>query len=185
MIERYDSWRELHQTQPTTTISADERETLAFLLPLSVDYPGFERWYLTRVIPGLRDDTRRIVRVERDGKLVGVGIAKRDGTENKICTVRIATSHFGRGLGLRIFDSLLNWLGTQQPHLTVSERKLPAFERIFDYYKFQLTSAHTGLYVRDVLELAYNEAASASTGLSRLDAPLASAKTNGISKCIA
>ncbi|MFK4647369.1 hypothetical protein ABIF96_005943 [Bradyrhizobium ottawaense] len=183
MIEPYDPSRDL--TPPATMISPGERETLAFLLPLSVDYPGFERWYLTRVIPGLREDTRRMVRIERDGKLVGVGIAKRDGTESKICTVRIAPSHFGRGLGLRIFDSLLNWLGTQQPHLTVSERKLPAFERIFEYYKFQLTSAHSGLYVRNVLELAYNEPASASSGLSRLNAPLASAQTNGISNCIA
>src|SRR5262249_29651593 len=123
--------------------------------------------------------------VERNGKLVGVGIGKKDGTESKICTVRIAESHFGRGLGLRIFDSLLGWLGTDQPHLTVSERKFPAFERIFDYYQFQMTSACTGLYLRNVVEFAYNEQASVSIGLSKLSAPLASAKTNGIRRCTA
>jgi hypothetical protein len=183
MIERHDPTHVLRQAQLAAMISPQEHETLAFLLPLSADYPGFERWYLTRVIPGLHDETRQIVRVERDGKLVGVGIAKKDGIESKICTVRIAESHFGRGLGLRIFDSLLNWLGTQHPHLTVSERKLPAFERIFDYYKFRMTSAQTGLYVQNVLEFAYNEPASVSIGISKLNAPLAFATTNGIFRC--
>lgn len=167
------------------TITPHEREALAFLLPLSADYPGFEHWYLTRVVPGLRNQTRQLVRMERDGKLIGVGIGKKDETESKICTVRIADSHFGRGLGLRVFDALLDWLGTDRPHLTVSESKFPAFERIFRYYKFQMTSAHPGLYVRDTVELAYNELESALTAPSKLSAPLASAKTNGILRCVA
>lgn len=180
MIKCHEPTQVPCQAQLAAMISPCEREALAFLLPLSADYPGFEAWYLTRVIPGLRDDTRRIVRIERGGKLVGVGIAKKDGLESKICTVRIAESYFGRGLGLRIFDALLNWLGTQHPHLTVSERKLPAFERIFDYYKFRMTSAQTGLYVRDVLEFSYNESASTSIGASKLSAPFASATTDGM-----
>lgn len=167
------------------TISPREREALAFLLPLSADYPGFENWYLTRVVPGLRSQTRQLVRIERDGRLIGVGIGKKDETESKICTVRIAQSHFGRGLGLRVFDALLDWLGTDRPHLTVSERKLPVFDRIFQYYRFQMTSAHTGLYVRDTVELAYNELESFSTAPSKLSAPLASAKANGILNCVA
>ena len=166
-------------------ISPHEREALAFLVPLSADYPGFEDWYLTRVVPGLRNQTRQLVCIERDGRLIGVGIGKKDETESKICTVRIAESHFGRGLGLRVFDALLDWLGTDRPHLTVSESKLPAFERIFEYYKFQMTSAYPGLYVRDAIELAYNEAESSSTAASKLSAPFASAKANGIFRCVA
>ncbi|MCK1298145.1 N-acetyltransferase [Bradyrhizobium sp. 24] len=167
------------------TITPHENEALAFLLPLSADYPGFEDWYLTRVVPGLRNRSRQLVRIERDGSLIGVGIGKKDETESKICTVRIAESHFGRGLGLRVFDALLDWLGSDRPHLTVSESKLPAFERIFEYYKFQMTSAHTGLYVRDAVELAYNELESSSTTPSKLSSSLASAKTNGTFRCVA
>ncbi|SDD32834.1 hypothetical protein SAMN05216337_101017 [Bradyrhizobium brasilense] len=185
MIEQQvrGGWENRARLFATTT--PHEREALAFLLPLSADYPGFEDWYLTRVVPGLRSRTRQLVRIERDGKLIGVGIGKKDETESKICTVRIADSHFGRGLGLRVFDALLDWLGTDRPHLTVSERKLPAFERIFQYYRFQMTSAYTGLYVRGAVELAYNELESFSTAPSKLSAPLASARANGILKCVA
>lgn len=77
--------------------------------------------------------------------------------EQKICTVRVAPSHIGRGIGIRIFDALLRWLDVDRPHLTISEAKLPAFERIFDYYGFMITSIHKGLYVPHSCELAYNE----------------------------
>jgi hypothetical protein len=167
------------------TTTPCEREALAFLLPLSANYPDFEHWFLTRVVPGLRDETRRLIRIDRDGRLIGIGIGKKDDVERKICTVRIAQSHFGRGMGLRIFDSLLSWLGTDQPHLTISETNLPAFERIFDYYRFQITSAHRGLYVRDTIEFGYNGRESVSTALSRLSAPCAGVNTNGILRCFA
>ena len=128
-----------------------------FLLPLSGDYPDLEQWFRTKVVPGLRAGTRKLIRVERDDTLVGVGIAKRDDFEQKICTVRIAISHFGRGLGIKMFDSLLRWLDTDKPHLTISEKKLYAFQRIFEHYKFEATSAQIGRYVPHVTEFSYNE----------------------------
>jgi hypothetical protein len=134
-----------------------EREALEFLLPLSSDYPGFELWFLTKVIPGLRAGTRKLIRVERCDTLVGVGIAKSDDVEKKLCTVRISQSQFGRGFGIKLFDSLLHWLETDKPHLTVSEKKLPAFQRIFEYYGFDVTSTQLGRYVPHVIEVAYNE----------------------------
>jgi hypothetical protein len=62
-------------------------------------------------------------------------------------------------MGVRIFDGLLRWLDVDHPHLTISDAKLPAFERIFDYYGFALTSKRHGLYVSHACELGYNEAA--------------------------
>lgn len=56
-----------------------------------------------------------------------------------------------------MFDGLLKWLDDDRPHLTVSAAKLPHFERIFDYYGFDVTSAHKGLYVPQITELGYNE----------------------------
>ncbi|SCB53010.1 GNAT family N-acetyltransferase [Rhizobium lusitanum] len=134
-----------------------EAEALSFILPLSSDYPGIERWYRTKVVPGLRTGERYLHRVERGGELVGVGIAKKDSNEKKICTVRVSHDHFGRGIGVRIFDNLLRWLNEDRPHLTVSESKLPNFERIFDWYGFSSTSANSGLYVPGRLEIGYNE----------------------------
>jgi hypothetical protein len=143
--------------QGCALLTPQEHETLSFLLPLSGDYPGFELWYRSKVIPGLRSGTRTVIRLDRRGHLIGVGIGKRDETERKICTVRIDKSYFGRGLGIRLFDSLLRWLETDKPHLTISEPKLPTFQRIFDYYSFNITSTQLGRYVPQVTEYAYNE----------------------------
>lgn len=134
-----------------------EAEALAFLLPLSDDYPNIGLWYRTKVVPGLRTGSRTLIRVERHGQIVGLGIGKNEPDERKICTVRVAPSHIGRGIGVRIFDILLRWLNVDQPHLTIGEAKLPAFERIFEYYGFTITSLNKGLYIPHALELGYNE----------------------------
>lgn len=142
-----------------TKLSPTESEALAFLLPLSQDYPGIAIWYRDKVVPGLRDGTRHLLRIERDGVLAGLGIAKNEDIERKICTVRVAPAFANRGIGVRIFDGLLKWLDDDQPHLTVTEYKLPLFERIFDYYGFQLNSVRAGHYVPNAVELGYNEQA--------------------------
>jgi GNAT superfamily N-acetyltransferase len=150
---------------PLRTCSSDigltdvEARALAFLLPLSNDYPGIGQWYMQKVVPGLRRGTRMLLPVERDGALAGLGIAKNEPDERKICTVRVAPSHTGRGIGVRLFDGMLKWLNDDRPHLTVSDAKLPQFERIFDYYGFDITSTRAGLYVPDAVELGYNEKA--------------------------
>lgn len=140
-------------------LTDQERQALAFLLPLSGDYPGIDRWFAHKVVPGLRRGTRYLLPIERDGVLVGLGIAKNEEDERKICTVRVAPSYVGRGMGVRLFDGLLKWLNDDRPHLTVTQSRLPAFERIFDYYGFAVTSAQSGLYVPHAVELGYNEAA--------------------------
>lgn len=134
-----------------------EAQALAFLRPLSEDYPEIGAWFTTKVVPGLRTGTRLLLPVERDGHLVGLGIAKNEPEERKICTVRIAPNFAGRGMGVRLFDGLLRWLNDDRPHLTVSTSKLPQFERIFEYYKFDLTSMRNGLYVPRVTECCFNE----------------------------
>lgn len=144
---------------PTDALTPSEREALAFLVPLSGDYPEIEKWFVTKVVPGLRVGTRTILRVERDHKLVGLGIAKSEDNEKKICTVRVDPTYVGRGTGVRIFDGLLKWLDVDHPHLSVSDGKLPLFERIFDYYGFSHTSIVRGLYVPHQSEHGYNEAA--------------------------
>lgn len=133
-----------------------EAQALAFLLPLSDDYPDIANWFINKVVPGLRAGTRVLLPVERDGNLVGLGIAKNEADERKICTVRIAPNYVGRGVGLRLFDDLLRWLDDDHPHLTVSSSKLPLFGRIFDYYGFHHTSKFEGLYKPKAIELGYN-----------------------------
>jgi GNAT superfamily N-acetyltransferase len=142
-------------------LTSEEAEALAFLLPLSEDYPDIEFWFRVKVVPGLRIGTRRMLRVERDGGLVGLGIAKLESDECKICTVRVAPSYANRGFGLKIFDGLLRWLDVDKPHLTISEGKFQAFERIFEWYGFSLTSVRRALYVPHSSEFGYNECSQA------------------------
>lgn len=146
-------------------LTTEEAEALAFLLPLSADYPGIDQWYFSKVIPGLRTGTRFILPVRRDGGLIGLGIAKSEG-EKKICTVRVAPTHVGRGAGVRIFEGLMRWLDNDRPHLTVSDGKLPQFERIFDYYGYNETSKKRGLYVPSSIEHKFNEPSPKATGLT-------------------
>lgn len=141
-------------------LSAHELEALRFIMPLSPEYPGIAAWFPDKVVAGLRDDTRKLVSRERHGRLVALGIGKMMHDEKKICTVRVAPEYVGRGLGLRIFDGLMSWMGTSTPHATVSEEKLPEFERIFARYGFTLTSTHNGLYRPGKVEYLFNEPAS-------------------------
>ncbi|MGF0524608.1 GNAT family N-acetyltransferase [Agrobacterium pusense] len=146
------------ETLRNLPLSARELEVLQFISSMSEDYPDIQNWYLNKVVPGLRMGTRFLFPVHRDEKLVAVGIAKNDGFERKICTVRVAPHHAGRGLGLKVFDGLLKWLNDDRPGLTISATKLPAFERIFDWYDFKLTGVKHGLYVPGRQEIGYNDA---------------------------
>lgn len=136
----------------------DELEVMKFLLPMSGDYPNIERWYLNKVVPGIRAGTRHFVKAERHGQLVALGIAKNEANEKKICTLRVAPEYVGRGMGYRIVDDMLRWLDDDQPHLTVGSHKLPLFQRMFDHYGFDMTSQKAGLYVPSKVEIGYNGA---------------------------
>ncbi|WP_136254811.1 N-acetyltransferase [Onishia niordana] len=147
-------------------LQSKEVEVLSFILPLSHDYPCIESWYIEKVVPGLRNGTRKIERVERNGKLVALGIAKHEEGEKKICTVRVLPEYFGRGMGVRVFESLMSWLGTDLPHATVSEDKLPAFDKLFTKMGYNLTSTESGLYREGKVEYKFNETISFPPRLS-------------------
>lgn len=140
-----------------SSIDARERQALRFLMSLSADYPNIESWYLKKVLPDLRDNTRKMIVIERHGRIVAIGIGKDSCSEKKICTVRVSPEYAGKGLGIRIFGDLMDWMGCQRPHLTVSQPKLALFERIFEHYGYCQTSAHLGLYVPKRVECFFNE----------------------------
>ncbi|WP_315921126.1 GNAT family N-acetyltransferase [Mesorhizobium sp. SP-1A] len=136
----------------------DELRVMNFMLPMSGDYPNIERWYLDKVVPGIRAGTRHFVKVERHGQLVALGIAKNEADEKKICTLRVAPEYVGRGMGFLIMDDMLRWLDEDQPHATVGAHKLPLFQRMFDHYGFDVTSQKADLYVPSKIEVGFNGA---------------------------
>lgn len=130
---------------------------LAFLSPLSADYPGFDGWYKERVVSGVRNGSRRLVVVEHDGRIAGVGIGKDTPDERKLCTVRVAPEFEGRGIGIRLIDGLLDWMGEDQPHLTIANGRLHKFERLIDHFGFELTSTKPEIYRSGSSEHFFNE----------------------------
>lgn len=127
-----------------------------FLLPLSPHYPEVGRWFDSKVFPGI-GSTRHLVFIERCGQIAAVGIAKNERGERKLCTIRVLPEYEGKGLGLRVMDKLLRWLDVDHPLATVSEEKMPQFQRIFDRYGFTLTSVENGTYRYGKFEYFFNE----------------------------
>jgi hypothetical protein len=133
-------------------------------------YPEFDMWYSDKVVPGISSGHRSILLEYRRDQLAGFAILKDDGAEKKLCCLRV-TENFQRsiGLGIRMFERAFEELGTEKPLLSVSEERLPAFQRIFDHFGFELSAVYDGRYRWGKVEFAFN-------GL--LDVPISFAKQN-------
>lgn len=138
-------------------LSKDIAESLEFLVPISDSYPCIDKWFLNKVVPGLSNGTRKLFIYRRSGNVVALCIAKKTEVESKICTVRVAPEYTGKGLGVKLFREAMAWLKTEMPHLTVSQERLPDFERVFEYFGYKLTSTVKGLYFPDSVEYLFNE----------------------------
>ncbi|CAE6816083.1 hypothetical protein R69927_00432 [Paraburkholderia domus] len=132
-------------------------EVLARVQDLKDVYPQFESWLADRVLPGLRTGDRSILVEYRHGELAGLAILKDDGSEKKICCLRVLPGFQDRhGLGVRLFEKAFNQLDSRNPLLSVAEERLPAFRRIFDHFGFELAETHKGLYRADRTEFVFN-----------------------------
>lgn len=131
-------------------------EVWQFIEPLSNEYPEIRQWFNDKVQPGVLCGTRKLFTVERDDRLVAVAIAKREDGERKLCSVRVAPEMYGKGLGVRLIEEAMGWLDERYPLLTVSEEKIGAFARIFDYFGYRQTRATVGLYRPGRTEFTYN-----------------------------
>jgi GNAT superfamily N-acetyltransferase len=130
-------------------------DVVEFLLPVSEMYPDIQNWFLKKVIPGIYCGTRHIERIYLNNQLVALGIAKKS-DEKKICTIRVRPGYENQGFGTQIIDSLIKWLGTDKPLITVAEEKISDFENIFKRYNFSLSYTHNSLYRREKIEYIFN-----------------------------
>lgn len=120
-------------------------------------YPSFDEWVRTRVVPGLRAGDRSILIEYRGGELAALAITKDDGVEKKLCCLRVLPGFQNtHGLGVRMFQRAFDALETEMPLLSVAEERLPAFERLFRHFKFELAERHEGIYRVGRSEFAFN-----------------------------
>lgn len=131
---------------------ASARKDLAHLSAL---YPEFDRWFESRVVPGLHAGSRRILLRHVDSQLGGIAILK-SGEESKLCCLRVAPALQGTGFGLRLFDDSFDLLGTSRPLLSVAEEQFPQFKRVFDHFGFEFGARYDGLYRPSRTEFSFN-----------------------------
>lgn len=123
-------------------------------------YPDFENWFMTKVRPGLHAEVPErelILLMDPDGGAVaGFAILKKTDEESKICTFRISEGWRNDGAGQKLMKACLEYLGTDKPLITVSEKCKSSFDNIFKQFDFVQTQELDGLYVLGSKEYVYN-----------------------------
>lgn len=137
---------------------SDVERAYAAVAWLKSEYPGFDDWYWQTVVPGIDTGERRLTSVERDGRVVGVGISKRSNSEKKMCTIWVDPEFEGTGLGIRLMKDSMRWLGTDKPLATVSQSRMPAFAQIMARLGYDLTQVLPDYYVDGQSEFVFNGA---------------------------
>jgi len=119
-------------------------------------YPKFSEWYFQKVVPDLALGRRQTITEVRGGNVVGTAIVKLS-EELKLSTLKVSHNYENRGIGLKLFEKSFELLDTKKPFLTVSEERLPLFQKVFKYYDFELTSVHKDIYRIGKKEFFFNE----------------------------
>jgi predicted transcriptional regulator/ribosomal protein S18 acetylase RimI-like enzyme len=105
-------------------------------------YPGIENWLDKKVLPGLRDDSRRAYLVYHRGKPIASAIAKK-GEDAKICNLRISPEFRERGLGDLLFTMLCLSVGdaAKEVHFTIPQSTWEDTSGFFTQFGFSLAGS--------------------------------------------
>jgi hypothetical protein len=127
------------------------------LTHLSALYPDFDRWYWSKVVPGLTQGYRLIDTVMKNGKVVAVAISKKTDTERKLCTLWVAENAKGYGHGIRLITKACAWMETQTPLATISEEHIDELRPVAERLGWIETNKITSLYRHGRTEFIFND----------------------------
>lgn len=132
-------------------------EIYRFLSRLIFEYQGFQNWYnrLFEISYNLKQN-REIVICEHQLNIVGIAIIKNDLNEKKICTLRVSKSHQRQGIGHKLIEMCFEQLNTEKPMITLHKNKLNQFEKLLNYYDFELEQTQKHYYSIFSTELVFN-----------------------------
>jgi len=126
------------------------------LAMLQDEYPGFEKWYLEKVVPEALSGSRLIFVAWHEDKPAGILILK-DADEKKICTLRVMPEFRRMGVGHQLMDCAISALNTTHPIITVSDDHIQEFSKLLiKDYKFVPTEIHYGYYRENHVEYVFN-----------------------------
>lgn len=134
-----------------------QSEIYKFLYRLVFEYQGFKSWY-----QGLYTEefelkyNREIIICEDQFRIVGVAIIKNDLQEKKICTLRVARAYQHQGIGHNLVEICMQQLHTDKPMITLHTSKLNQFEKLLNYYNFELQQTQKHYYSIFNTELVFN-----------------------------
>lgn len=126
------------------------------LYPLETVYPGFGRWYWDKVLPGLATGQRGLFLIGSASKPKGLAIAKRDHAEPKVCTLWVAPSERGHGLGRELLEEAIEWVGVDRPLFTVPQERYDELLPLTRKLGFHETAQVESLYRAGVVEYIFN-----------------------------
>lgn len=150
-----------HMTAIRTDI--DAMDLLQRIQELESVYPGFRDWYLSKVVPGVADGTRRVFAEISDLGISGVAIAKRGGGELKLCTLWKDSNSDG-GTAVALARSAMEWLGTERPSFTVPADRIHRLRPVLNHFGIDGGIAVGSLYRDGVGEFLFNAREMSSQG---------------------
>ena len=124
---------------------------------LDNEYPSFCDWYHKKILNGIIEKKREIFFCIVQDYIAGISIVKKDGCEKKICTFRVQDRFQCIGIGKRLMIDSFDFLNTQFPLITVSDKKEHQFKKIFSYFGFKKYSILDNYYRNKSSEISYND----------------------------
>lgn len=128
-----------------------------FLFGLNFEYPKFSDWYHRLFLENGALKPNREILICMDGALIiGVAILKKDFSENKICTLRVANKYQNLGIGRALMEKSFEYLEEEKPLITIHISKYNDFKKIFDRYGFTIEQEKLSYYGFLKSEIIYN-----------------------------
>lgn len=132
-------------------------EIYKFLNRLVFEYQGFQDWYRNLYSSSYElKPNREIIICEDQLAIGGIAIIKNDYSEKKICTLRVAKEFQRRGIGHNLVELCFRYLNTEKPMITLHKSKLNQFEKLLNYYNFELEQTNKHYYNIFSTELVFN-----------------------------
>lgn len=134
-----------------------QSEIYKFLYRLVFEYQGFRSWYQRLYTEEFElKYNREIIICEDQFRIVGVAIIKNDLQEKKICTLRVTREYQHQGIGHNLVEMCMQQLHTDKPMITLHTSKLNQFEKLLNYYNFELQQTQKHYYSIFNTELVFN-----------------------------
>lgn len=135
------------------------KPTKEFLIGLSYFYPGIDKWWDSKVVPGITTGERVCYIVADNGIIKAVSIGKLSDDSSKLCTLRVAPDCIGEGLGTAIVVSTLKDLishGSSKVHFTANDEVMAKHGKFFEDIGFKSIGWENNKYVNGTSELIYS-----------------------------